>query len=230
MRKEPYDVGSYVHVVNRGTRGLPLVRDEQDRRRFALMLRHFNDHYCPDNWFKDIYEMKPDYFGRPRSWPPQNKLVEIICFCLVENHFHLLLKEITDDGITKFMKRLGVGMTCHFNEKYQEKGSLFQGSYRARTVDSDDYLNTVSAYIQVKNSFEIFPRGYKSAVNNFDEAYDWAKKYFYCSLGEFVGTREERITNPELLGEIFNPDEYKEFCRDFIEGRSEIPEPIVAFE
>lgn len=231
MRKEPFDVGSYVHVIKRGTRGLPIVKDDHDRRRWLLMLRHFNDQFCPDNWFEDLSVSNLVYsFDRPDKWPKQEKLVEIICFCLVENHFHLLVKEIVPGGVAKFMKRLGVGMSGHYNEKYKEKGSLFQGPYKLRTVDEDDYLNYVSAYIQVKNCFELFPGGYKKACENFDQAYDWSGKYPYCGLGELIGAREQIITSSESLGEIFTSAEYKDFCRDFIIRRSEIPEELVTFE
>jgi REP element-mobilizing transposase RayT len=196
------------------------------------MLRHFNDQFCPDNWFKDLFEANVAHsFERPSSWPAQDKLVEIICFCLVENHFHLLLQETVDGGIAKFMRRLGVGMTNHFNEKYEEKGGLFQGSYRSRTVEDDGYLQYVSAYIQIKNCFELFPGGYKVACQNFDKAFKWAKTSPHCSLGEFLGNRERAITNPDILLEDFNPTQYKEFCHDFISGReSEDIVEFVAFE
>ncbi len=221
MRKEPYEVGSYVHVIKRGTRGLPIVKDYHDRWRFLLMLRHFNDEFCPDNWFRDLMEADLLHsFGRPDVWPNQKKLVEIICFCLVENHLHLLLKELVDGGIAMFMRRLGVAMTNRFNEKHQEKGSLFQGPYRSRTVDEDGYLQYVSAYIQVKNCFELYPGGYEVACQNFDLAFKWGENYPYCSLGEFTGVREQIITTSEILSDIFTPAEYKDFCRDFIGGRS----------
>jgi len=225
MRREPFTVGSYVHVIKRGTRGLPIVKDENDRRRFLLMLRHFNDQFCPDNWFKDLTEANLIHsFNRPDTWPRQEKLVEIICFCLVENHFHLLLREILTGGVTKFMRRLGIGMSNHYNEKYRERGSLFQGAYKLRTIDEDDYLKYVSAYIQVKNCFELFLSGYQKASKNFDQAYSWARQYPYCSLGEFVGDCERVIIDPELLTEIFSPAEYRDFCRDLIIGRSDILE------
>ncbi len=231
MRREPFTVGSYVHIVKRGTRGLPIVRDESDRHRFLLMLRHFNDEFCPDNWFRDLLEAGLIHsMVRPTNWPPQRKIVQIVCFCLLENHLHLLLKEIIPGGIAKFMRRLGVGMANHFNEKYQEKGSLFQGAYRSRTIDANDYLQYVSAYIQVKNCFELYPGGYELACRNFTKAFDWAEKYSYCSLGEFMQKREKIITGPNLLSEIFAQVEYKVFCDDFISGRMKEENNFVHFE
>ncbi len=220
MRKEPYTVGSYVHVIKRGSRGLPIVKDENDRRRFLLMLRHFNDEFYPDNWFKDLLDAKLTHsFERPTVWPSQKRIVEIICYCLVENHFHFLLREIVEGGIARFMKRLGVGMAKYFNEKYKEKGSLFQGAYRSKTISDDTYFHYVSAYIQVKNCLELHPSGYHLACRNFENSFLWAEKYPYSSLGEFTGVETKNIITRGLLSETFTPTEYKEFCRDFISSR-----------
>ena len=136
MRKEPYGVGSFIHVIKRGTRGLPIVRDKKDRERFLYILAHSNDVFEPENWFRDISVEGRPSFERPVSWPEQQKIVRIHAFCLLTNHFHLLLEEITEGGTAKFMQRVGTTMTKHFNEKYREKGSMFQGSYKSRTITS----------------------------------------------------------------------------------------------
>lgn len=221
MRKEPYTVGSYVHVIKRGVRGTPIVLDDMDRWRFVLMLRHFNDEHKSENWFRDLMDEKvANNLNRPNFWPPQRKIVNILCYCLLDNHFHLLLKEIKDGGISTFMHKLGGGMANYYNEKYQEKGSLFQGSYRSKTIGSDYYLRYVSIYIQVKNAFEMYPGGFEKARREFDKAYEWAIKNPFCSLGEYVGSRESPLIDKDLLGEIFSkPSDYKNFARDFVEGR-----------
>lgn len=74
MRKEPYTVGSYVHVIKRGARGTPLVRNDSDRWRFLLMLRHLNDDRRAENWFRDLMDEKiADTLNRPKVWPPEKK-------------------------------------------------------------------------------------------------------------------------------------------------------------
>lgn len=185
------------------------------------MLCHFNDEYQPENWFKNLIEEGlVNTFGRPKHWPEQKKIVRILNYRLMDNHFHLLVKEIVDGGVSKFMQRLGASMSGHFNEKYKEKGSLFQGAYKSRTINDDNYLKYVSAYIQVKNSFELFPGGYKEAIKNFSASYDWATKDPYCSLGDYAEIRSDSIVEKDLLGEIFKtPNDYKIFAQDFIQGR-----------
>ncbi len=233
MRKEPYGIGSYVHVIKRGTRGLPIVHDKDDRRRFLLMLRHFNDTHQPSDWFQDVRNEKlEDTLERPERWPTQNKLVNILTFCLLDNHFHLLLKETREGGISIFMQRLGTGLARYYNEKYQQQGSIFQGSYRSKTIHDTNYLKSVSAYIQVKNAFEMFPGGYEKAKNNFDKAFTWALEYPYCSLGNYAGNLSSPIIDGDVLQEIIHSKEYKKFSKEFVEGRrpAEVANDEIPFE
>lgn len=227
MRVQPYGVGSFVHIVKRGTRGLSIVRDNEDRQRFLLMLAHFNDKFAPENWFRDLVDNKLfNSFERPPTWPNQDKIVKVICFCLLDNHFHLLLEEIEEGGVAKFMQRFGTAMSKHFNEKYKEKGSMFQGSYRSKTISNDNYLRYVSAYIQVKNAFDIFPGGYASAVKNFDKAYAWAVTSPFSSVGDYAGKHARPIVDKEFLSQTFTPSEYKKFSKDFVEGRKHPSEEV----
>lgn len=220
MRKEYFTVGSYVHVVKRGTRGLPIVRDDVDRFRFLLMLTHFNDSFSPQNWHRDLYEANMEHsFGRPPHWPERECLVNIISFCLVENHFHLILQELGEGNVAKFMQRLGTGMAMKFNERYDEKGSLFQGSYRSKTISDDRYFRYVSAYIQLKNALDLYPGGQTNARKNFDHAYNWVCSYPYSSLGDYVGSFDRPIVEKDFFTSLFTPDEYRGFCKDFLLGK-----------
>lgn len=221
MRKEPYSVDSLVHVIHRGTRGTSIARDAEDKDRFLLMLAHFNDEYQPFNWFRDIYASGLSPFERPDAWPDQKKLVHIVAFCLLDNHFHLLLKEIQDGGISKFMQRLGTGMSSRYNVKYEEKGSLFQGSFRARTVHSDTYLRYVLAYIQLKNALDACGVSV-SSEKDFEHSYTIACEYPYSSLGDHVGAFKRPIIETDFLVDIFPQAELKEFSKDFLLGRVQI--------
>ena len=231
MRKEDFTVGSFVHVYNRGNRKQPIVKDQKDKWHFLEMLYYFNNRLSISNPFRNLRQSKENLsksknpFVWPEEWPSRQPIVKILAFSLMENHFHLLLKEIQEGGISLFMKKLGNGMTGYFNQKYQEVGSLFQGSYKAKSIKTDLYLEYLSVYIQVKNPFENYPGGFQEAVKHFDKAYAWAVKDPYCSLADYAGLRNSPIINKGLLGEIFpNPKEYKEFARqclvrEDLEGR-----------
>jgi putative transposase len=217
MRVEPYTVGSYLHVIKRGARGIDIVRDESDRWRFLRMLFLLNDEHF-DRYWRDV-ELN-GIFDRPTSLPPQQPIVEVLAYTLMPNHFHLLLREIKSGGVTLFMKRVGQSLTNHANEKYKEKGSLFQGAYRSKTILEDEYLRYVAAYVMVKNTFELYPNGGLIAgVDNFDKVWDWAREYNFSSLGDYAGVRKTSpLLNKGILGEIYTPDSFKVYAKDVILG------------
>lgn len=227
MRKEPYTIGSYVHVMKRGARGMPIVQDDGDRWRFMLMLNHFNDHFHSESWYRDLMDEELDRtLKRASTWPEKKPLVGIEAFTLLSNHFHLILKEIEEGGITKFMHKLGTGMANHANAKYKEKGSMFQGPFRSRTIADDTYFRYVGVYVMVKNAFELFPAGFEKAVQSFEVAWKWAVRYPYSSLGHYAGVLTSPIlASPQpFLQELFpEPSAFKSFARDFLQGRADMP-------
>ncbi|MFZ2555394.1 MAG: transposase, partial [Minisyncoccia bacterium] len=148
MRKEEFGVGTFAHIVKRGARQGLIVRDEADRWRFIKLLRYTNDANSPRHWERDIGpEHIRNNFARPDSWKPCRPYVSIAAYCLMDNHFHLLVQEKEENGISTFMQRLGRSMAAHHNAKYQESGALFQGPYIARVVTDDDHLQYLATYI-----------------------------------------------------------------------------------
>lgn len=230
MRKEPYSVGSIVHVIKRGARGLQIVNDSGDRWRFLLILRHLNDKHQPKDWLRDI--LREDLVKttqRPSFWPEQEHLTKILAFTLLDNHFHLILKETEDGGITEFMKRLCISMAKSFNERYEEKGSLFQGPFKSVTVKTDRQIQRLAVYIMVKNTLEMYPEGgLGKALKEPDLAWWWAVSYPYSSLGEYAGDRETGIISKDVLGEIFDtPEVFREFAFQFIkEYQNKLPNSL----
>ncbi|MEA3293348.1 MAG: transposase [Patescibacteria group bacterium] len=225
MRIEPYTTGDIIHAYNRGNRKMPIVHDENDRWRFLKILRYFNDEYSPPRIFSEIADLqrsnlcKP--FEWPISWPEHRPLVKIIAYHLTNNHFHLLLKEINNGGISLFMKKIGDGFTGYINAKYKETGKLFQGSYKGRTPKDEKGLQYLDAYVQVFNPFEIYPGGIEKSLKEFNKAFEFAIKYPFCSLGESFGKRNLGIIDRDVLKEIFPSLEiYKDFAYDALMVRN----------
>ena len=217
MRVEPYGVDSIVHVTNCGTRGMDIVRNNSDRERFAQLLYYLNDSFIDDNWRKTIAGLAP--FERPDDWPEREPLVRILAWTLMSNHFHLLLEEIKDGGISKFMQRLCGSMSAHFNAKYSEHGTIFQSSYRSRTISEDTHLRYLVFYIQVKNVLELYPGGLSQALAYFDEAWEWALNYKFSSLGSYVAGTDTPITEAELIRALHpNVNAFKNESRELLMG------------
>lgn len=220
MRVQPYGIGSIIHAMKRGARGLPITHDRADQNRFARLLYFANDEHRDEYWERNTAGMS--LFERPPEWPERKTLVHILAWVLMPNHFHLLLEEIQSGGMSKFMQQLCGSMSSHFNAKYEEKGSLFQGAYKGLVVDTDAYLRQLIPYVMVKNVFELYPGGYEKALGEFDTAWQWgAESYPFSSLPEYAGYRDWPIIEKSFINDLF-PDihELKFHAREIIENRS----------
>ena len=155
------------------------------------------------------------------EWGEQRPLVEIVAYCLMPNHYHLLLREIVSGGISKFMQKIGTGYTMYLNAKSGEVGRIFQGQYKGKTITDESYLQYMDAYIQLLNPLELFGGGILAAINDFDKAFQFALGYPFCSLGESFGLRNLNIVKRDYFSKIFpNVSVYKDFCKDALIIRS----------
>ena len=238
MRREVFKVDNYIHVYNRGNRKAEIVRAVTDKWRFLQALRFFNDSHSSQNILRQVVKSlsvsdtdstdntdRLSFFdfenvfktGWPPNWPEKDPLVKILSYCLMPNHFHLLLKEIREGGISKFMQKLGIGYTNYFNLKYQEVGKVFQGAYKAKLVNEEMYLKYLCIYIQVINVLELFPGGVKRALKNFKDAMNFVDDYSFSSHLDYAGLRRSLIIDKDVLGELFStPEDYRKFVYDSV--------------
>lgn len=219
LRVEPFKIGDFVHVFNRGSRGMNIFRDESDKWYFLKILRYFNRQGDTSYILKRISKEMGFDPKHPFKFEEKNfkkPLVKILSYCLKDNHFHLLLKEIIKGGISLFMKKLGDAFTIYFNRKYQEVGRVFQSGYRGKTLSDDiRLLHYLDAYGQVFNPLEEYPGGIKGALNEFEKAFDFVLANPFSSLGESFGKRDLKIIDRDILKDSFPDLEiYKKFLKD----------------
>lgn len=230
MRVEPHSVGSVLHVVKRGGRGTDIVRNEHDRFNFTRSLFILNDAHQDNNW-RDYTSGKP-LFYRPETWPERKPLVSILAWTLLDNHFHLLLQEIEEGGIAKFMQRLGGSLTLHNNERYGERGSIFQGGYKGRLVETDKYLQYLQAYIVVKNTFEMYPGGLKKALAQFEDAWKFASTYQFTSFLTAATGAPSPLLDMQTIDSLgLTRDDFKRYARSMLAVHArtkDIDENVVA--
>lgn len=133
------------HIYNRGVEKRDVFTNEKDYFRFIHCLFEFNDTAPAVNLGFHLSKslLKSD-FNRPREM-----LVDILCYCLMPNHYHLLIKQHMDRGITEFMRKLGTGYTNYFNLKYDRVGSLFQGKFKAVHVSKEAHFLYLPHYIHL---------------------------------------------------------------------------------
>lgn len=210
--------GSIVHIYNRGNNKERIFLDEQDYRAFLFRLGlglGFEEKILKNEKLLSIPH------SRIRIESDNKNSFKLYAFCLMPNHFHLLLQEIREGGISKFMQKLGIGYTNYFNLRHRETGKVFQGGYKCRTVrENQFYLEYLSVYIQVKNVLELFPGGIEEALKDIDKAFEFAEIYKFSSFPDFIGKRESLIIEKDILGDIFpTPEDYKKFAKEIIESK-----------
>ena len=145
MRKIRFANGEFDHIYNRGVDKRSVFLDDTDFERFLQSMREFNSQKPIGSLFENSFRNK-DQLGNRVA-----KLVDIVAYCLNKNHYHLILAQKIEGGISEFMHRLGTGYTQSFNIKYKRNGALFQGKFKALHVDSNEYLLNLSAYVNLNN-------------------------------------------------------------------------------
>jgi len=143
-RKVPLVTGEYYHVFGRGVEKRDIVGDEHDVHRFLAGLTLFNTQERIGSIYEAGWRIRT---GNDQLGSPTSKLVDILAYNLLPNHYHLLLHQLVDGGISMFMQSSNGGYTKYFNQRYERVGPLFQGRYRSEHVSSDAQLRYVSVYV-----------------------------------------------------------------------------------
>ena len=145
------------HIVSRGVGDSLIFQDINDYYRGIFSLYEFNNVKSVNIWLRRQQRKKEkalqskalrEQFSQLLQLVPQRDLlVEILAFYFMPNHIHLLLRQIKDNGITQFMRKFGAGYAGYFNRRYNRKGHLFQGRFRAVRIKTNEQLKNVFVYI-----------------------------------------------------------------------------------
>lgn len=189
------DVDSYYHVYNRGVAKQDIFREPED---YATFLHLFKRHLS--------YEIPADKYGRPHA--KLNNDIELLAFCLMPNHFHLLAYNITEKGLPNLMRRTMTAYSMYFNKRYKRVGTLFQDTYKASRITEEPYLMHISRYIHLNpqdlnQSFEEYP---------------------YSSYTYYTGKRSAKWLNTDKVLGLYgnNTKSYAKFVKDYEANRQEI--------
>ncbi len=227
MRKIKFITDKIYHIFNRGVEKRNIFIDDSDRWRFVQAMFLFNDDEISSNILWKLENEKGGLnFKTLREYIEQNKkdrrpLVKIMTDCLMPNHFHFLVKQVQENGISRFMQKFGVGYTNYFNEKYDRVGSLFQGPFRAVLVENDLYLQYLLVYINIINPGQLVEPNLKEiGVADVDKIMAAADAYGWSAHPEYTGERQSIIIEKDVLAEFFpTPEKYREFARSVLLGR-----------
>ncbi|MCH8741431.1 transposase [Patescibacteria group bacterium] len=209
--------GEIYHVVMRGVDKRIIFPQKEDYFRFIHDLFEFNDEDDVISVYRfhtnNLTGTVPVKLRKERK--KRKLLVEILAFCLMSNHFHLLLRQIKGQGISKFMRKLG-GYATYINKKYEREGHLYQGRFRAVHIKDETQLKNVFVYIHA-NPIEFIEPGWKEeGIKNPKGAIKFLESYRWSSYLDYIGKKNyQSITNRELFNNILGN---KEGCRESVEN------------
>lgn len=190
-----YENGIY-HVYNRGVEKRNIFESETD---YKILLYYLFVYLAPTS------EVLTTYPNLPFRLQGKNleKEVSLISYCLMPNHMHFLIQQITIDGVSKFMKQVTNAYTEYFNKKYKRDGCLMQGRYKAVEVTSDNVLHHISRYIHLNPLVA-------GIVREFNE-WPWSSALEYTN-------NKKGLCNKELIQcEFKTASKYKRFLNNHLD-------------
>ncbi len=217
LRKDPFITGEYYHLYNRGIDKRIIFKSGKDYKRFVLLLYIANSN--SDLRLDNILNRPGKTFSEVLSLDKSDPLVSIGAWCLMSNHFHLLVRQELDGGITKFMKKCGIGYSMFFNIKYERTGALFGGVFKSKLIGTDDnYMRHLLGYIHL-NPLEIKFSAWTSDVNKDSVSMKkFLESYPYSSYLDYIGDErvERNIIKKENFPSYFeNSQSFQEFVESY---------------
>jgi len=213
-------IDEFYHIYNRGTDKRIIFSDDYDYRRFILQM-----YLCNNTEQLNIADLLK--YDKPAEIFKINKeetLVDIGAWCLMPNHFHILIKEKVAGGSVAFLQRLLTSHSKYYNKKYHRTGSLFQGPFKARHLDYDQYLKYNFTYVHL-NPISLIDKGWKEKrIEDKKKAKDFLNKYEYSSYQDYCGTDrpEGRILNKVAFPEYFETvTDFKDMVEEWIHFNEE---------
>lgn len=203
--------GYLYHVFNRGVERRPIFLSKRDRERFVSLLEYYRCDHIPKSYshflalslaertaFRQTLELKP-------------KAVDILAYCLMPNHFHLLVRQNTNNGIHQFLSNIANAYAKYFNTKRHRVGPLYQGPFKAVFVETDEQLIHLSRYIHINPVV--------SGVIDLKHlaTYPWSSLPVYIEEG-----KPSFVTTQLILGHFKNHSAYSRFVIDQVEYAKEL--------
>lgn len=188
---------TFYHVYNRGVNKEAIFLDNEDYRVFL-------------NLFKRLLAVEPQRNSQGRLMPNIHGTIELNAYCLMPNHFHMLVHQKTSTAITKLFQSVSTSYAMYFNKKYKRVGHVFQSCFRAALINREDYLNWIISYIHLnptnfeKWSYSSLPfylgnkeADWLSPIDNF-QSFENSDKYLYY-LSELVKSKKYSIDTRQFL-------------------------------
>lgn len=207
--------GELYHIYNRGTDKRNIFTSARDYERFFTLL------YVSNGNIPVHLQLQGSTLNKVTDIELGKKLVSIGAYCLMPNHFHIILRGIEAGGVSRFMQKLTTGYTMYFNKRHERSGSLFQGRYKAVHIEKDSYLKYLLAYIHL-NPIKIIDSKWKEeGIKDLKKSKSHIEGYKYSSYLDYVlGYRlESCILDKDILPKYFDTShDFRSYTNDLLES------------
>lgn len=213
-----YIENGFYHVYNRGVNKRSIFKDQPDYRVFLSFLKSYLSPPPNPKQLKHLITMKGySFHGVPHQHKNYSQEISLFAYCLMPNHFHLLIKQVSKNSIEKFMRSLATRYVIYFNRRHDRLGPLFQDTYKAVIVDEEAYLLHLTAYIH-RNPQELWSKPLRD--------------YPYSSYAEYLNLRSTSWIKPqEILAFFRSPQNLssKDYLsyENFVESENNQPSPLL---
>ncbi|MES3031620.1 MAG: transposase [Patescibacteria group bacterium] len=187
IRKTPFVPGEYYHIYNRGNSKQKIFLSKRDYERFLMLLYGTN---TKERF--NFFDLKKGVgiFSKETD----EKLVSIGAYCLMPNHFHILITPLSEDGLSKFMQKLSTAYSMYFNETQKRTGGLFEGKFKSQHIDNDRQLKYIFSYIHLNPVKLIDSKWKEGGLKNLKITLKYLHSYHYSSFLDYLGyNRKEKI-------------------------------------
>lgn len=210
VRRTPLVNGEFYHVFNRGVARAPTFLSRAEHKQAMLTLSYYRYAKPPVSLarFKELSQKERQEFLA--SLQKTEKLVEIVAFVLMPNHFHFLLKQNQDNGISKFASQFTNSYTRYFNTLNERVGPLFQGIFKSVHIETNEQLIHLSRYIHIN-----------PVVANVIRENDLFS-YTWSSFPDYLNGESLLVSMGAVLEQFKNPQAYKEFVLNYIDYAKEL--------
>lgn len=227
IRKEQFITGEIYHLTIRALDDNLIFKDEKDYFRGIFSIYEFNNQNPVNihNRRRDrIIEKKKEKLCDSRchtalSIDERDRFVDVLAFCFMPNHIHLLVKQVKDNGISKFMQKVGIGLSKYFNKKYQRKGHVFQDVFKSVHIESDNQLIAVVNYIHANPTSLIEPNFKENGIKDSEKTLNFLEKEFrWSSYFDYIGKENfKSVTERDfILGLLGGHQSCKNLMHDWI--------------
>ncbi len=228
-KRPKLETGEIYHIVIRGVEGIKIFKDINDYYRGVFSLYEFNNSNLVTiqkrREARKSFKKKIRRDTIPTDFiDDRMPMVEILVFCFMPNHIHLLIKQIKDRGISHFMRKIGVGYAGYFNTKYKHSGHVFQGRFKVIHIKKYEQLKSVFNYIHTNPLSLIGKKWKEGKIKNFRKAIKFLENYKWSSYQDYIGKKNfPSVSKRDFLLEFLGAEEKcRESVKDWIRNKEKI--------